>query len=59
MRKEKKYLAHAEHENDYFSFIFTSRYRANSFNNIADAKRAYRKTRGYMPKITKTVLLEL
>lgn len=59
MRKEKKYLAHAEHENAYFSFVFTSKYRANSFNNIADAKRAYNKKNGILPKIKKTVLWEL
>lgn len=59
MKKAHKYLAHAQYKNDNFSFIFYSHYRANSVNNIADAKREYRKTRGYMPKITKTILFEL
>lgn len=59
MKKAHKYLAHAQYNNYNFSFIFYSHYRANSFNNIADAKRAYNKKNGILPKIKKTVLWEL
>lgn len=59
MKKAKKYLAHADTGRDCVSFIFYSTHRANSAENIADAKRAYRKARGCIPKIKRTVLFEL
>ena len=55
MKKAKKYLAHT----DTVSFFFYSTHRANSAENIADAKRAYRKERGCIPKVKRTVLFEL
>lgn len=59
MKKAKKYLAHADAGRDCVSFIFYSTHRANSAENIADAKRAYIKKNGVLPKIKRTVLFEL
>ena len=59
MKKAKKYLAHADTGRGCVSFIFYSTHRANSAENIADAKRAYNKKFGILPKIKRTVLFEL
>ena len=59
MKKAKKYLEHADIQRAHVSFFFYSTHRANSAENIADAKRAYIKKNGILPKITKTVLFEL